>query len=48
MYNVMQNFSGGMMGWGSSWGLVFWISTLLFWAVLVLLIVALWRYINKK
>lgn len=48
MYQMMQNlWGGGMMGWGGL-GLVFWITTLLSWTVLVLLIIALIRWINKK
>ena len=46
---MMWNGFDGMMdyGWGG-FGLVFWITTLLVWAVLVLLIVALWRRISQK
>lgn len=45
---MMWNGFGGMMGygWGGA-GFVFWVTTLLVWAVLVLLIVALWRWIQR-
>ena len=46
---MMWNGWGGMMGYGGGGvGFVFWITTLLVWAVLVLVIIALWRRISRK
>ena len=44
MYQMMQGFGYGM----GSISLVFWITTLLSWTILILLIVALIRWISKK
>ncbi|GEM_PF-3366549 len=47
MYQMMQSlWGGGMMGWGG-FGFVFWVTILLSWTVLVLLIIALIRWIKK-
>ena len=40
-----------MMGWGGGFGtlsFVFWVTALLSWAILALVIVALWKWVNKK
>lgn len=44
MYQMMQGLGYGM----GSLGLIFWINTLLVWTILVLVIVALVRWLNKK
>lgn len=46
--SMMGNGFGNMMGYGwGGLGLVSWITTLLVWAALVLVIVALWRWIQR-
>ena len=45
---MMWNGFGGMMGYGGGVSFFFWVTTLLVWAVLVLAIIALWRWISKK
>ena len=41
----MMNYYYSMMGFGSGYG---GITTLLLWVVLILSIIALWKYISKK
>jgi hypothetical protein len=41
----MMNSFYGMMGYGAGYG---WLTTLLLWILIVLGIVALWKYISKK
>ncbi len=41
----MMNYFYGMMGYGAGYGLF---TTLLLWVLIVLGIVALWKYISKK
>lgn len=53
MFEMMEHhLEGGglMMGYGMGWGmgLFGWVTTLLFWIILVLVIAALWKYINRK
>lgn len=44
MYNMMQSMMG--LAYGGA-GLIFWVTLLLVWAVLILAIVYLWKQINK-
>ena len=43
----MQNLWGGMMGYGGM-SFVFWVTALLVWTALVLVIIALVRWLNRK
>ncbi len=44
---MMWNGFGAMSGYGGGASFFFWVTTLLVWAVLVLAIIALWRWIQR-
>lgn len=46
--SMMWNGFGAMSGYSGGAGFFFWVTTLLIWAILVLAIIALWRWISKK
>lgn len=44
----MMNMMNWMSGWGYGFFWMGWLTMILFWTILVLVIVALWKWINKK